>query len=253
MIEEKKHFQGKTALEHVIDARLKGKVASQETHRLEISTYLEAFIISIKETSTLFLFLWATQTLLMLSFQQILLLNSIFFFGFLIYKISSFAQYGWLRLERLNRLIQEEKWEIEHHPSQEKEELKAMYELKGFSGKLLDEVVDVLMADDNRLLQVMLEEEMGLVLSSIEHPLKQSFYSFLGVILSVFSIGLSIFLLPTIGIYISVFFLLLLANILLAKQQKTDFLSAFIWNICICLLSLSMIFFLGKIILKFLL
>ena len=82
------------------------------------------------------------------------------------------------------RLIEEERWEIEHHRPQEREELKALYAVKGFSGKLLDESVDILMADDNRLLQVMLEEELGLSLESYEHPLKQALGAFFGVIVS---------------------------------------------------------------------
>ena len=58
----------------------------------------------------------------------------------------------------------EERFEIAHHRGQEKEELTELYALKGFKGELLDQVINVLMADDNRLLSVMLEEELGLEL-----------------------------------------------------------------------------------------
>ena len=57
-----------------------------------------------------------------------------------------------------------------------------MYEQKGLSGDLLDQVIEVLMADDNRLLRVMLEEELGLTLESYEHPLKQAAGAGLGVL-----------------------------------------------------------------------
>ena len=42
------------------------------------------------------------------------------------------------------------------------------------------------MANDNRLLQVMMEEEMGLTLRIYEHPLKQGFFAALGVLFSSF-------------------------------------------------------------------
>ncbi len=38
------------------------------------------------------------------------------------------------------------------------------------------------MADDNRLLRVMLEEELGLTLEAYEHPLKQAFGALLRIV-----------------------------------------------------------------------
>ena len=78
------------------------------------------------------------------------------------------------------RLLEEEKWEIEHNRNQEKVELKVLYRAKGFEGKLLDDVVDVLMADDKRALHIMLKEELGMTLEAYEHPLKQSLGALLG-------------------------------------------------------------------------
>ena len=71
-----------------------------------------------------------------------------------------------------------------------------------FSGKLLDEVIDVLMADDNRLLQVMLEEELGLSLETYEHPLKQAAGAFFGVIGAATLLGLGLFLFSHGGVFI---------------------------------------------------
>ena len=95
---------------------------------------------------------------------------SLFSIGWLFWKLGRSSLLGWARLERLHRLIQQEQWEIEHHRAQEKEELTAMYHQKGLTGKLLEQVIEVLMADDNRLLRVMLEEELGLTLETYEHP-----------------------------------------------------------------------------------
>ena len=72
--------------------------------------------------------------------------------------------FGLGRLERLHRVIEEERWEIEHHRQEEREELAALYQAKGLTGKLLDDVVATLMADDNRLLQSCSKRRWGLLL-----------------------------------------------------------------------------------------
>jgi hypothetical protein len=102
------------------------------------------------------------------------LMLSLFSFGWAVWKTGRSALLGWGRMERLHRLIEEERWEIQHHRAQERRELGEMYRAKGFDGKLLEEVLDVLMSDDNRLLKVMLEEELGLTLEAYEHPLRQA-------------------------------------------------------------------------------
>lgn len=94
--------------------------------------------------------------------------------GWLAWRVGRSGWLGWARLERLHRLIEEERYEIEHHREQEREELYTLYRAKGFEGKLLDEVVEILMADGDRLLQVMVEEELGLHLEIYDHPLKQA-------------------------------------------------------------------------------
>src|SRR5262249_44443752 len=106
----------------------------------------------------------------------------IFSGAWLIWKTGRSAWLGWSRIERLHRIVAQEKWEIEHHRQQEREELGALYAAKGFEGKLLEDVLDVLMADNDRLLRVMVEEELGLSLHSQEHPLKQATGAFLGVL-----------------------------------------------------------------------
>jgi len=183
------HFEGKEPLEHVIEARKKGKMASAEVHGTELPGHISAFADAAKETAVILLILWV------LLADKIPLMMLVIVSGWLVWKVGRSAILGWSRLERLHRVIEEERWEIEHHRSTEKEELKALYEAKGFTGKLLDEAVEVLMADDNRLLQVMLEEELGLSLESYEHPLKQASGAFIGVVASalIFFLGLLTF------------------------------------------------------------
>lgn len=55
-----------------------------------------------------------------------------------------------------------EKWEIDHVPEGEKEEIKAIYENFGFRGKVLDEVVDKITSDKKVWLEIMMDQELKL-------------------------------------------------------------------------------------------
>ncbi len=172
------HFEGKTPSEHILEARKKAKLALDEVHGEEMSGWLNGFLEATKETCVLFALLW-------IAFPSKSVPISVFS-GWLIWKMAKTALLGWRRLGRLHRIIEEEKWEIEHRRAQEREELIALYENKGFTGKLLQEVVDTLMADDQRLLQIMLEEELIIPLETYEHPLYHCLSSGAGVLLSGF-------------------------------------------------------------------
>lgn len=169
------HFEGKSVSEHLKAARAKGTLASAEIHGTEMPGHLSAAADAARETAIYLLLLW-------IIFPHDARLFFLFGIGLFLWKVGRSALLGWMRLERLHRVIEEERWEIEHHREQEQEELTALYRAKGLSGKLLDETVSVLMADDNRLLRVMLEEEMGLTLEVYEHPLKQCVGAGVGVI-----------------------------------------------------------------------
>lgn len=195
------HFQGKDALSHVVEARLKGKEAFFELHGKDVPAHLFYLFASMKETAIIGLVLWILFSTL--SPEYLFSSLAVFAISWLVLKTAQVAFTGWSRLERLHKLIEEERWEIEHHREQEKEELTALYQAKGFSGKLLDEVIDILMSDDHRLLQVMLEEELGLTLKAFEHPLKQAFGAFLGVLISSVIFGLGLWIWPEYGAAVS--------------------------------------------------
>jgi len=68
--------------------------------------------------------------------------------------------------------VERERKEIENVPKREREEIVAVYKLKGFEGKLLKQVVDKITSDKKRWLKVMMEEELGLFGDDFENPYK---------------------------------------------------------------------------------
>jgi VIT1/CCC1 family predicted Fe2+/Mn2+ transporter len=58
--------------------------------------------------------------------------------------------------------IEREKDHIRRFSAIEREEIKRIYEAKGFSGKQLDEIVDTITSDEQRWVDVMLAEELKL-------------------------------------------------------------------------------------------
>lgn len=237
------HFKGKTVSAHLKDAREKGAAMMEEGHGADLPGSKANFANSSKDTASIFLILFSAAYAL--SFNPLLLLIS-FSFGYIIWKSGRSAIIGWNRLEKLHRIIEEERWEIEHHREQEKSELKEMYATKGFSGKLLDEVVEVLMADDNRLLQVMLVEELGLSLEVYEHPLHQAFGTFLGTLIAAGALVIAHYFWPSFGIPVIACLMLIIASNLTAKFEKRARLRSIVWNLSVALFASGGVYFLAK-------
>lgn len=238
------HFSEKDALTHVIEKRLKGAHAHAESHGIETPSNLAAVAEAIREMGFLFLLLWIVMNFFAFSSSMMISIFIPIAFGTITWKTAKSAWMGWSRLEHFHRLIEQEKYEIEHHRQQEREELTAIYQLKGFHGKLLEDVVDFIMADTQRLLKVMLEDELGLSIESYQHPLKQALGVFLSSLLTII-ISLSFFwIFPKFGIPIASAISIGGGSFIYAFHQKNKAIPAIIWTMSIALLACMVVFFL---------
>lgn len=238
------HFQGKDPIEHVAEARARGMIASSELHGTEISGHYSAGADAAKEMALISLTLWVFLPHMCIPSSRHLVIYAIFAIGWSIWRSGRGAWLAWSRLERLHRIIREEKYEIEHHRDEEREELMALYATKGFRGKLLEEVVQVLMADDNRLLRVMVEEELGLSLGVHEHPLKQGFGAAVGVIASVLLTCLGYIVWPAYGVPIASLLAIGIAAGIYSALERNRTIPAIVWNIGLGCLTSGCVYFL---------
>lgn len=245
---EKKHthFEGKDVTQHLKAARMRGSKATSEIHGAETPGSVSAFADSMKETAVLILGMWMLLSGFGLPSTKILWILGLFSLGWLFWKVGRSSLLGWARLERLHRLIEQERWEIEHHRAQEKDELRAMYAQKGLSGDLLDQVIEVLMADDNRLLRVMLEEELGLTLESYEHPLKQAAGAGLGVVSALLGAALGFFIWGFLGSLILLTALFSVSTLVASRMEGNQLIKSLVWNLAIAVLSIGSMHFIGE-------
>lgn len=234
------HFKGKGALEHVVEARKAGIVTGAEIHGTEISGPPSAAADACKETAIFLALLF----LLLQSSPNLLHLLASAAFSWLLWKGGRSAWLGWARLERLHRMVQEERWEIEHHRTQEREELKELYRARGLEGKLLDDVIDVLMADGDRLLRVMVEDELCLTLENQEHPLKQALGAVLGCMIASFVMLPLISLFGLIGAGTGLALLLGVSGWVSARFSKNRRIPAVLWHLGIGGLAFGTLYFL---------
>lgn len=238
------HFKGKTAVKHVVEAQAKGIIAATEIHGTEIPGSISSATDAARNTILVILLLHLGLAYWNVPLHQTLIALGLFLFGWLIWVMGRSAWLGWSRLERLHRVLEEERWEIEHNRDQEREELKALYQAKGFEGPLLENVMDVLMADGDRLLKIMIEEELGLSLEVHEHPLKQSLGAGIGTILTAILSLFGYWLWPSQGLYIASFLVILISSWVAAFYQGNRLIPAIVWNLGLVFLSVASTYFL---------
>jgi vacuolar iron transporter family protein len=235
------HFGGKSAAEHVIEKRSEARA---EAHGLEAAGHLATSIDAARDTAVALLLLHILLAAMAIPPHSATALLLAFGVGWLAWKGGRSAHLAWSRLERLHRITQQEKWEIEHHRDQERQELLALYRLKGLEGRLLEEVVDVLMADNDRLLRVMLEEEMGLSLHSYEHPLKQGVGAMVGSLCVLLPCLLATIFFPTTGLPVSAALMLCTCAGLAAHLEDNRRLAAIVWTVALAIVTAAVGYFL---------
>ncbi len=75
-----------------------------------------------------------------------------------------------------------EYWEVDHLPEKERQEVREIMQAKGFSGELLEKVVEVLTADRDRWVDLMMKEELGMM-KETKSPLAMGAVTFASFIL----------------------------------------------------------------------
>lgn len=65
--------------------------------------------------------------------------------------------------DNFNKHKRIEYWEVDHLPEREREEIREIYRAKGFEGELLNQVVEVITADRDRWVDVMMKEELHMM------------------------------------------------------------------------------------------
>lgn len=238
------HFKGKDAIGHVAEARAQGIVSSIEIHGTEGTGQVVAAADTLRDCSFFLLLAWTFMVMANFSALAQIVFLGILGIAFAIWKTTRSAWLGWSRLERLHRVLEEEKWEIEHHRQQEREELGALYAAKGFEGKLLEDVLDVLMADGDRLLKVMVEEELGLTLERNEHPLMEGLGALYGSLIALLAVILGLLIHSTYGVFTAAAIAIAAGAALSAKTAKNQVLPAVVWNLGFLALAYGSFYFL---------
>lgn len=238
------HFKGSSVLDHILHKRAEGLSSLSETHGGQIPSYIIMGIQTSNESAILFLLTGLLITKVTTAPTVALQIWATASISWILWKTGYTAWRAWIKLERLHRLLEEESYELEENRPQEKEELKVLYAAKGLSGNILDEVIDTIMADDQRALHVMLQEELGLVLGAYDHPLKQALGAFFGGAITAVLCLMLWHLFSFIGLCIAATAILVSLSFLFAYLTKSRIISTIVWNLGLSVLAVSTAHFL---------
>jgi len=72
-----------------------------------------------------------------------------------------------------------EEWEVTHIPEEEAKEIRRIYQHKGFSGRLLDQIVSVITKNKKQWVDEMMIHELGLLPDTSTSPLKNAIATFI--------------------------------------------------------------------------
>ena len=153
------------------------------------------------------------------------------------------AQYYASELER-------ERSEIRDNFAHECEEIRVLYQAKGFREPLLSQIVETLSADDDRLLKVMMEEELGLHMYHMNHPLAVGAWNFLASLACGLALAVPAYWLPTSAMQVWVptgaAFLMMLLSIVSARATRRSAIEFFSVGMVTALVIGGVAFFLAQ-------
>ncbi len=146
--------------------------------------------------------------------------------------------------------LDRERSEIRDNFEQEREEVRALYEAKGFCEPLLGRIVDTLSADDDRLLKVMMEEELGLSMHHINHPLIVGLCNFAGALAAGLALALPAWLCSpqSAHLWMSIggSVLLLIVSIIAARATRRATLEFFTVGMVMAVVTGGVVYFLAQ-------
>ena len=224
------HFHGQIALKHLTEVRADNVSASLEVHGAETPGPFFAFLEAARESALILAFGLIVVDFFCVSAEQRTIVAAALLTGWGFWKGARSTMLAWSRLYRMHRVATEEQTEIQTNRPQEREELIVLYGAKGFSGPLLDDVVDVLMADQERLLSVMLQEELGLRLEENPHPLLQGLSAACGAVAPLVVLWPACVLLSPLRAAVCCVGVGACMGAVFAYKEKNPVLPAFIWN-----------------------
>ena len=178
-VDEHDHAVVDDAADHISEARLRARqVLSSEAHLGAVDDWRRV-LVSARDAVILIWLAWVALhafgdppfTAWMLTALAI---------GLALLCGISTGRSTYMQLEYYTSELDRERTEIRENFDHEREEVRVLYAAKGFRQPLLGQVVDTLCSDDDRLLKVMMEEELGLLMYHVPHPLVVGLWNFGG-------------------------------------------------------------------------
>lgn len=163
------------------DARRRARLAlSAEAHLGEVDDWRRA-LVSARDSVILLWLIWLV--LLAFGSPSVASMLVAIALGHAVLCAISTARSTAMKLHYFTAELERERHEIRTSFDQEREEVRALYAAKGFTEPLLSQIVDTLAVDEDRLLKVMMEEELGLSMHHVNHPLLVGVWNFLGAVI----------------------------------------------------------------------
>ena len=169
------------AADHVVEARRRARqMLGVEAHLGEVDDWRHG-IVSARDALIIIWLLWLTlQGFGHPPYTDHLLIAMAFAVALLVAASTGRSTHS--QVKYYESELERERTEIRENFEHERDEVRALYAAKGFREPLLEQIVDTLSADDDRLLKVMMEEELGLSMHHMHHPLLVGLWNFGGAL-----------------------------------------------------------------------